>query len=64
MISRDNPAIMFAPDISEMYFNEILGLGDKEHNRRIREIREARRKEKKYKVDDMKLWAIWEIYMD
>lgn len=62
VISRDNPAIMFAPDISGMYFNQILGLGDKEHNRKLREIREARRKEKKYKVGDMKLWGIWEIY--
>lgn len=62
VISRDNPSIMFAPDISEMYFNQILGLGDKEDNRRLREIREVRRKEKRYKVDDMKLWGIWEIY--
>ena len=62
VISRDNPAIMYAPDISQMYFNEILGLGDKEHNRMVREIRENRRKQRTIKGGEMNLWGIWEFY--
>ena len=41
--SRCNPAIMYCPDLSEWSFNKMLGLGDEEHNRRVREIREGRR---------------------
>ncbi len=62
VISRDNPAIMFAPDISEMYFNDILGLGDKEHNRLVREIRENKRKVRNIKSGQINLWGIWEFY--
>ena len=62
VISRDNPAIMFAPDISQMYFNKILGLGDKEHNRIVREIRENRRKQRTITGGEMNLWGIWEFY--
>ena len=53
---------MYAPDISQMYFNEILGLGDKEHNRMVREIRENRRKQRTIKGGEMNLWGIWEFY--
>lgn len=62
VISRDNPAMMFAPDISEMYFNEMLGLGDKEHNRILREIRENKRKSRGIRGGEMNLWGIWELY--
>lgn len=60
--SRDNPAIMFAPDISQMFFNKMLGLGDKEHNRQVRTIRENRRKTKTVKENEVDLWGIWEMY--
>jgi type IV secretion system protein VirD4 len=48
--SRNNPAIMYSPDLSEWSFNKMLGLGDREHNRRVREIREKRRKERTTRV--------------
>lgn len=65
IISRDNPAIMYCPDISEMSFNKMLGLGDKEHNRILRERREARRKVRKIDINgDMNLWGIWEYYQE
>ncbi|WP_406242039.1 VirD4-like conjugal transfer protein, CD1115 family [Tissierella carlieri] len=65
IISRDNPAIMYCPDISEMGFNKMLGLGDKEHNRILRERREARRKVRKLDINgDMNLWGIWEYYQE
>lgn len=65
VISRDNPAIMYCPDISKMSFNRMLGLGDKEHNRNLREIRENRRKSRKVDINgNMNLWGIWEYYQE
>ncbi len=63
VISRSNPVIMFAPDISQIYFNKILGLGDREHNRRVREIREIRRKSRRIRGGDLPLWGIWDFYI-
>src|SRR5699024_12387154 len=40
---RDHPAMMYAPDLSQWMFNKMLGLGDMEHNRRLREEREQKR---------------------
>ncbi len=46
-----------------MYFNKILGLGDKEHNRIVREIRENRRRQRTINGGEMNLWGgIWEFY--
>lgn len=61
--SRSNPAIMYSPDLSEWSFNKVLGLGDKEHNRRIREIREKRRKSRTARISEMELWNIWQFYI-
>ena len=60
--SRNNPAIMYAPDLSQMYFNKMFGLGDLEHNRKVRESRENRRKQKDCMMKDIDLWNIWESY--
>ena len=35
--------MMYAPDLSQWMFNKMLGLGDMEHNRRLREEREQKR---------------------
>lgn len=65
VMGRGNPAIMYAPDISKMYFNKMLGLGGKEHNRKLREIRENRRKIKEIDLSgNMDLWEIWEYYQE
>jgi type IV secretion system protein VirD4 len=61
VLSDGNPAIMYAPDLSEYSFNKMLGLGDKEHNRMVREIREGRRKVKKI-GGDIDLWNVWELF--
>lgn len=61
--SRSNPAILYAPDISEWNFNKMLGLGDKEHNRKVREIREKRRKARKASIPEIELWNIWQFYI-
>lgn len=60
--SRSHPAIMICPDLSQWCFNELYGLGDKEHNRKIRELRELDRPIKENK-SDIDLWNIWEFYI-
>ena len=37
----------------------MYGLGEREHNRKVREERENRRPERKC-VGDIKLWRVWE----
>jgi type IV secretion system protein VirD4 len=54
------PAIMRLPDLSKWSFNTALGLGDKEHNRKLRELREQARIARK--PEPIKLWGIWNEY--
>jgi type IV secretion system protein VirD4 len=56
------PAMMQAPDLGDMLFNKILGLGDMEHNRQVRERRESRR-ESRNADTDIPLWGIWGKYV-
>ena len=60
--SRNNPVVMHSPDLSQWIFNKMFGLGDKEHNRRVRELRENRRKLRNSTMLDMDLWGIWLYY--
>lgn len=62
VMSRNNPAMMYAPDISKWTFNKMFGLGDKEHNRKVRERREKARPQRNKKENDMELWGIWVYY--
>lgn len=41
----------------------MLGLGDKEHNRRVREMREKRRKARTARFSEIELWNIWQFYI-
>ncbi|MCY6356209.1 type IV secretory system conjugative DNA transfer family protein [Clostridium sp. ZS2-4] len=60
--SRNNPAIMYSPDLSQWQFNKIFGMGDKEHNRKVREVRENRRKVRSASMENMDLWGVWLYY--
>ena len=60
--SRVYPAMMYSPDLSEWSFNKIMGLGDKEHNRIVREKREAARPILSDTSKDVTLWNIWVYY--
>lgn len=60
--SRNNPVIMYSPDLSAWEFNKMFGLGDKEHNRKVRELRQNRRKSRNITMSDMDLWGIWLYY--
>lgn len=56
--SRNYPAILHSPDLSKWYFNKMFGLGDPEHNRKVREEREKRRPVRACS-GKMNLWGIW-----
>lgn len=60
--SRNHPAMLRAPDLSKWHFNAMFGLGDPEHNRKVREERDARRPSRKSENVAVKLWGIWNQY--
>jgi type IV secretion system protein VirD4 len=60
MLAGQYPAIMRLPDISEWQFNLALGLGDEEHNRKLRAMREKAREARA--PTPIELWGIWERY--
>ena len=62
VVGRGHPAIMEAPDLSQWYFNRMCGLGDAEHNRKVREVREAARPIISPKTEEIPLWNIWVYY--
>lgn len=43
VMSRNDPAIMYAPDVSRTVFNDLYGMGDPEHNRILRVERMKKR---------------------
>jgi len=60
--SRNHPALMYAPDLSEWHFNKMLGLGDEEHNRRLREERDSKRPVITDTKKEIAMWNIWVYY--
>lgn len=58
--SRNDPAIMYAPDLSKWLFNTIFGMGNEEHNTQLRMIRESMRPIKS--EIPVKLWGIWKEF--
>ena len=58
MCSGLSPAMTYSPDLSKWKFNEILGLGNKNWNTKVREYRENHRKIRKIKT--LQLWNIAE----
>lgn len=62
MCSGTEPAITNAPDLSKWTFNELLGLGDKDWNIKVREKRENARELKE--IRPLELWDIDKQTMD
>lgn len=54
------PIITKLPDISKWKFNSLFGMGNQEHNRKLRLERESKRPIKE--IEDIKLWGIWNMY--
>ena len=61
MITAENPFISKLPDLSQYGFNEMLGLGDEEHNQKLIETIENQRPEREYR--SIPLWGGWNEYM-
>lgn len=58
--SRNDPAIMNAPDLSGWLFNTMFGMGDEEHNIALRLLREKQRPVRD--ETPVKLWGIWKEF--
>lgn len=61
ILSRAQPAMLRAPDLSAWYFNSMFGLGNEEHNRRVRQMRSARQP-RRTAPSTIPLWRVWEQY--
>lgn len=63
VMTRNDPTIMYAPDISQTIFNPMLGLGNKKHNEQLVMRRSALRPERKISSSPP-LWGIWNKYIE
>lgn len=54
------PVMSTLPDISKWKFNKMFGMGNQDHNRKLREEREKAREEREIK--EMQLWGIWKLF--
>lgn len=61
--SRADPAIMYAPDLSQWQFNKMFGMGSPEHNMKLRQERQAQRVKQEISATIM-LWGIWNVIID
>ncbi|WP_195267547.1 VirD4-like conjugal transfer protein, CD1115 family [Eubacterium sp. 1001713B170207_170306_E7] len=59
--SREKPAVMESPDLSEWYFNTMFGMGDKEHNIKLRKYRNQARRVMDIS-GELNSWGIWNSY--
>ncbi len=62
MIAGECSAILYVPDISQMHFNKLNGMGTKEENRLLRIQRENERPIRK--ISKIKIWDIWNNYSE
>ena len=61
VITNGSNSMLNAPDLSKWYFNKMFGLGDPEHNRKVRFERENRRQVRTCD-GKIKLWGVWNKY--
>ena len=63
VMSDSDPAIMYAPDLSQYAMNEFLGMGDVEHTNRLRQKKaEEHKKNERPHNSKMELWGIWNVW--
>ena len=63
VMSDADPAIMYAPDLSQYAMNEFLGMGDEEHNNRLRQRKaEEHKKNERPHNSKMELWGICDVW--
>lgn len=59
VLSRSDPAMMYAPDIGKTCFNTMFGMGDPEHNRKLRKYRASLRPAR---TPTVAYWDGWKAY--
>jgi type IV secretion system protein VirD4 len=58
-----DPAILYAPDLSQYAFNDFLGLGDEAFNQNLRRKEKLEQKKKERPHDEkLELWKIWDVF--
>lgn len=60
VIPVDHPAIMYSPDLSKWYFNDLYGMGNPEHNTKLRMERRAMRMRHDIS-QEIDTWGIWNV---
>lgn len=61
VMTRNAPAIMYAPDLSKTIWNKAFGLGSQEYNQRLTLLRAGARV--KPPSEDRAYWGIWHEYI-
>ncbi len=61
-VASNGQAILHCPNLQEWSFNKLLGLGDVEWNRQLRERRNKVREEREEK--EFPIWEIWKKFLD
>lgn len=61
MVTGEYAGINILPDLSSYRLNELLGLGDEDHNNQLIVQRESQRKE--HIISQPALWGIWKQYL-
>ena len=60
VMTRNAPAVMYAPDLSKTIWNRAYGTGDEEYNRQLTMFRD---KERTAYPSDRAFWGIWNQYI-
>ena len=60
VMTRNAPAVMYAPDLSKTIWNRAYGTGDEEYNRQLTMLRD---KERTAYPSDRAFWGIWNQYI-
>lgn len=61
VMTRNRPAIMYAPDLSKTIWNVAYGMGNEEYNQRLFMVRARDRPEQP--ASDLTFWNIWNKYI-
>lgn len=62
LVISERPVILNAYDLSKTPFNSMFGLGDEEHNRKVRQIRYDKRIPAKVNAT-VDVWTVWDKYV-
>lgn len=61
VMTRNRPAVMYAPDLSQTVWNDAFGMGDMTYNRKLTILRAKDREEQP--AEEPEYWGIWHEYI-